>query len=83
MARQVPGVVDEVPVARRQGDLLEGDDVGGEPGQDLTNRVQALGADEPPPSVRERLPRPDGGADVPGRDAQSYLTDPASRPCTK
>ena len=53
----------------------------------LADRVEPPGVDEAPPSVRERLLGPDGGADVPADDAQPrrrhYLTDPASRPWTK
>lgn len=85
LPREVADIVDERPAHREDRHLLQCHDVDVQPGQNGADRPEAIGVDAAPPAVRKRT-RPDGGADVPGDDAERrhpYFTEPASRPWTK
>jgi hypothetical protein len=83
---KLEGLVDDAAVDVVECDLLERDDIGVELADDPGDTREALVRDVAPPGGRERLARSDRGPDIPGRDPErsgDYLTEPASRPCTK
>ena len=90
-ARQLERLVGQVAVRRQDGDLLQRDDVRVQGDDLLSDPLEPLAPDVPPPGGRERLARADRGPDVPGGDPDgrrgsghpAYLTDPASNPWTK
>ena len=64
-------LVDRATVRGPERDLLEDDDVDVEALDERADRLDPLATDVPPPAGRERLARPDPGADVPGRETEA------------